>query len=892
MFGVRCFLVVSFLSSCVAVGQIFRLDQHAFPTVTVWYIPQDAQQLSPPVRIRDNGQNVALLEHTCIKQPSPRAIELVVCVDISSSNAAQVASRAIMDTIAATLATELSGYDCRFHVVAFNTAVTSYRNIQATELSSIFASLRFGGGTSYTAAFEEAAQILSTPSDRARWLLLITDGLDTVEIGSIRSLFGTSPPRVAALMLRNEAPECIRELARSTDGSWLELVSETGAASRSVAHLAKVITGQQLLCQLRYTARATCSASHDVQIEFPLASFGMRYHTDRTAAVELSTSHVYFGSPLVGTTRDATVTVTARNLPIHLDSVWVTGSPNFSMDAVADTILLPDQSVPLTVRYRTRDTSAAWGEVHLATSCGEHIVTFSVGRRTAQVVPSPFRVTAPRRGERYFSGSDVMVRWEGIPPDDSCRVSISSDGGASWQLLANDASGGRYRWKVPPLDQRIEARFRVERISSRPLERAESDPVTLEPTTGILAATDLGQASVGVRKDTVLRAFIRNPSSRLPLVIERIEFVGDHAADFGIASGVFPAIIPPAGTLDVELLFHPSSAGRRNAEVLLTTPGGYVRQLVWGHGVGTAPRHMLVDFGVVPVGDSRTEHIALDDTFSPAIAWSGDSSAFTFEPASTASERAIRFSPDSTRTYYAVAKLSGSQHSMTIQLRGQGIAPNRPAYPDPTAFRTVLQPTAEPLAAGSAGIGTYDGVGLLGVYAPTHTLAIFAGGMIPVTLSGTRSTAFGIGARGAFRLDTQWSVAIGGAIGQSTSNQASGETSILVAAPFAIATFATGPFRFNTGIGYAFKEHRTTEDRFRADVPITALGGDLLIAPQWKVALDVFGIGTVEHIPTLLTVRYFGERFSLDGGVLLAIPNVGAAHFAIFPVLNAFWMFR
>jgi len=114
----------------------------------------------------------------------------------------------------------------------------------------------------------------------------------------------------------------------------------------------------------------------------------------------------------------------------------------------------------------------------------------------------------------------------------------------------------------------------------------------------------------------------------------------------------------------------------------------------------------------------------------------------------------------------------------------------------------------------------------------------------------------------------------------------------LVAAPFAIATFATGPFRFNTGIGYAFKEHRTTEDRFRADVPITALGGDLLIAPQWKVALDVFGIGTVEHIPTLLTVRYFGERFSLDGGVLLAIPNVGAAHFAIFPVLNAFWMFR
>jgi hypothetical protein len=164
--------------------------------------------------------------------------------------------------------------------------------------------------------------------------------------------------------------------------------------------------------------------------------------------------------------------------------------------------------------------------------------------------------------------------------------------------------------------------------------------------------------------------------------------------------------------------------------------------------------------------------------------------------------------------------------------------------------------------------------------------------MIPITIGGTRSTAYGIAARAAFPLDTAWSIALGGALGRSISTQSNDETTISLAAPFLTATYSAGIVRVNASVGYVFKEHRSTERLFRADVPIVGLGGDVAFAPRWKAAVDVFGVGTLDYVPTMLTVRFFGERFSIDGGVVVAVPNSATAQFAVFPVVSAFWIFR
>lgn len=874
-------------------GQVYRLDERNFPSIRVWYFPHESAQLSPPSRVDDNRIPVQISEHSCERIPDAGPADIALCVDVSSSNNVWRDSRTLLDTIAATLARELARHDVQFFIVPFANAATVQPSTDAALLPDVIGSVQFGGGTNYTAAFDAAAAALGKSTGRQRWVIVVTDGLDTFDLARIRIRFGTALPRIVAVVLRNEAPQVLRTLALESDGGWFELISSPDAAAQAAEHIARLVRGRATLCSVRFDALETCITHHDVQLHFPRSTYGMRYRAPRTATLEISTSHVYFGVPLVGTTRDATITLTARGLPIRLDSAWISGSPGFSLAMPLRTLLEAESSTTLTVRYRTRDTSAAWGELHIATSCGEEIVTFSVGRRTARVQPSPFRIIHPRGGERYWSGSDVRIDWLGIPPDDSCRIALSSDDGRSWQTIADAASNLRWRWKVPPIDAPRRVIIKLERIGSYNRETALlAQPITIEPTSGVIHPADLGQAAVGVRKDTVLKGYIHNRSTNDPLIIDRIEFVGEAARDFGIASGVFPVKIPPGGTLDVELFFRPSARGWRTAEVLLVSPSGYVRQVIWGHGIGTTPLQTIVDFGSVEIGSQREASIPYAPSMSErsTIEWSGDSSAFRITYGSPSSIE-ITFLPDSVRSFRATARIADPTNPLALELNGHGIPPPQPQQ-DPTRFRTLALPTAEPLSAGTVGIGSYDGVGLLGFYAPTDDIALFAGGLLPIQFAGQRSRAYGIGTRLAFRLSDRWSIASGGAIAYTRTETRSDTTRITLAAPFLIASVQLGNVRLNGGVGYTFKEHRTLRDRYRADVPIVAFGSDIQIAPQWKVAFDIFHAGTVASVPVAVSARYFGQRFALDGGILLTFPTHPRERFVALPVVSAFWIFR
>lgn len=886
-------LVLAAFCPALLLGQIYRLDERNFPSVRVWYFPRESAQLSPPSRVDDSSIPVQIAEHTCERVAAAVPADIALCVDVSSSNSVWRENRALLDTIAATFARELRSSDVRFFLVPFANSATAQPPTDAAQLPDAVRTLQFGGGTNYAAAFDAAAVAFGKSASRQRLVIVVTDGLDTLDLARVRLRFGSALPHVIAVMLRNEAPPVLRSLALESDGGWFELISSPDAAAQAADHIARLVRGEATLCSIRYDALATCTALHEVQLHFPRSTYGIRYRAPRTAKLEITTSHVYFGVPLLGTTRDATVTLTARGLPVRLDTAWISGSPGFSLAAPVRMLLGADNSATLTVRYRARDTSAAWGELHIATSCGEQVVTFSVGRRSAQVQPSLFRIINPRGGERYWSGSDVPIAWLGIPPDDSCRIALSYDDGRSWQTIADAASNLRWRWKVPLIDAPRRVSIQLERIGSSSRQTAQLDkPITIEPTSGVITPADLGQAAVGIRKDTVLRSYIHNRSTSDPLTIERIEFTGEAASDFGIASGVFPAKIPPGGTLDVELFFRPSARGRRTAELLLVSPSGYVRQVIWGHGIGATPLHTIVDFGSVEIGTLRQANIPYtpSTTDRSTIEWSGDSSAFRITLGAT-SNLEIAFQPDSVRFFHATARITDPMTPLTLELNGRGIPPSQ-LQQDPTRFRTLALPTAEPLNAGTVGIGSYDGISLLGLYAPTERVALFAGGLLPIRFGEQRFYAYGIGARLAHQLSERWSIAGGGAIAFTRAETHADTTQITLAAPFLLATVQLGNVRLNGGVGYAFKEHRTSRDRYRADVPVLALGGDVQFAPQWKVALDIFHAGTVSSVPIAASVRYFGQQLALDGGIMLAFPTQPQERFVALPVVSAFWIFR
>ncbi|MCX7930494.1 MAG: hypothetical protein N2663_07225, partial [Chlorobi bacterium] len=172
------------------------------------------------------------------------------------------------------------------------------------------------------------------------------------------------------------------------------------------------------------------------------------------------------------------------------------------------------------------------------------------------------------------------------------------------------------------------------------------------------------------------------------------------------------------------------------------------------------------------------------------------------------------------------------------------------------------------------------------------SLAIFGGGLLPVHVGGQRSSAYALGTRYVHLLSERVGIAIGAIGARSIGERSSDTTTITLAAPFICATLRFGNARLTAGYGYAFKEHLSTSQRFRADTPVFSLGGDYQFAEQWKLAADIFHLSTVESLPIAVAARYFGERFSLEGGIVVGVPTASSERFFAVPLLSAFWMFR
>src|SRR5690606_36565110 len=108
---------------------------------------------------------------------------------------------------------ELRSSDVRFFLVPFANAATAQPPTDAAQLPDAVRTLQFGGGTNYTAAFDAAAAAFEKSASRQRLVIVVTDGLDTLDLARVRLRFGSALPHVIAVMLRNEAPPALRTLA-------------------------------------------------------------------------------------------------------------------------------------------------------------------------------------------------------------------------------------------------------------------------------------------------------------------------------------------------------------------------------------------------------------------------------------------------------------------------------------------------------------------------------------------------------------------------------------------------------------------------------------------------------------------------------------------------------
>lgn len=87
----------------------------------------------------------------------------------------------------------------------------------------------------------------------------------------------------------------------------------------------------------------------------------------------------------------------------------------------------------------------------------------------AQPVPE-IDILSPDGGEQFTGGSTISVVWTGLPSDEAVDLSVTCDGGATWETIAENVLGPRYLWQIPERDMGATCRLRVTATNLRAKE--------------------------------------------------------------------------------------------------------------------------------------------------------------------------------------------------------------------------------------------------------------------------------------------------------------------------------------------------------------------------------------------------------------------------------------
>lgn len=204
---------------------------------------------------------------------------------------------------------------------------------------------------------------------------------------------------------------------------------------------------------------------------------------------------------------------------------------------------------------------------------------------------------------------------------------------------------------------------------------------------------------------------------------------------------------------------------------------------------------------------------------------------------------------------------------------------------DPTIFRMLATPTANPVGEGKLAVGNYEVAGWVANYGLTEDLTLIGAAVYLPQISKIPQTFFGsIGAK--YQLYNQGFMRFSG--GAQLGFTANDTSNISLIIPYLTATYGNEDQRINFNAGYNFRNHRKPNDNFFRYSPVATLGFDYRFAKNFKLVLETALLENADSKPFVATCRYFGKNYSIDLGCGANIDSENNIIFA--PILNAFYI--
>ena len=457
-------IVLTFTYSAISQSlSVFDVDASNFPTIKAKFFAfdKDGKQITnlnpSDFEVNENGQQRSVTNVSCPAPQPPVALSSVLIFDVSGSmssgppriQSAKDAANAWIDGL------PLGKSECA--LVSFN----SYSNIvqdfttSKDKLKVAIDKLTPNGGTDYNQALIDlpAGGLQIAKSGKYKKVVIfLTDGLsNTTRVNEIIKFANDNQITIYAVTLDMPAPQSIKDMTTQTDGQYFENITTQKEAEYTYRKLLQLAQGGDP-CEIEWESSVSCVVGV-TNVEMQITNLGTKATTSYVSPIssitklEFNPTSVKFPNPEIGVKAEQKVTVTARNSDFNATNI-TSNNAAFTITPTSF-VLNKGESTELTISYLSADSGYVYASFNFETDVCPTKYYASGGWKGVKPRIRTIKLIHPNGGEMLIAGSDTVITWEGVSPDEPVKLEYRIDENKPWITIADSIIGLSYRWKVP-----------------------------------------------------------------------------------------------------------------------------------------------------------------------------------------------------------------------------------------------------------------------------------------------------------------------------------------------------------------------------------------------------------------------------------------------------------
>lgn len=445
---------------------LFDIDKSSYPNIKAKFYSFDRngaqiKHLKSELSIFENGINRSIVRVDCPPGPPQKSLSSVLVMDVSYSmlySNSSATNLELAQAAAISWINALPGTNNECAITSFSDYNYANQDFTTDKTALVRAvnNLRLMGGTDYDMALlnpSAGGLRISKSGKYQKVIVFLTDGVPNKDprVDEIVTEAQNQNCVIYCVTLGMKAPKSLIDIAARTGGQTFENVTTLDEAKAVYKKILDISQGGSP-CTIEWNTQPDCSFDstlitlkiNSTTIE---SNVKVMYGKSVNPQIAFSPSKLSINDAVIGQTVNKTLKMTATTGEIVVNNV-LSSDNKFSISPKNFT-LKRGESINLTVGYNAIDDGYHFTKYTFeSNTCPlEYYVSGKVNQK--KLAKKTLKLTFPNGGETFVVGTDSVITWSGISPNDLVRLEYSFDNGNSWKYI-DTASGLRYTWKKIP----------------------------------------------------------------------------------------------------------------------------------------------------------------------------------------------------------------------------------------------------------------------------------------------------------------------------------------------------------------------------------------------------------------------------------------------------------